>query len=281
MVLYVFVVAYVGAAEAAHFKAPVGGTQRAFAIGFALALFIELAIAVLGSGLAALDTEGPTVRIGFGGPEQIGEALLTKFLVAFEVASFLLLIAAVGAVVLARRRGGIHEEEIRVSAMSFLRPPGVGTMAEAVEGRVGTPVRSLGPPEDAGAAEAPGRRRRASGDCASLLDRGHRRPRAGALAVSIDWFLIVSALVFCIGAGGVLTRRNPLVVLLCLELMLNAANIALIAFSRMWGNIEGQVFAIIVMVVAACEVCIGLGLVVAIYRRRLPIDVDELRELQG
>ena len=154
MVLYVFVVAYVGAAEAAHFKAPVGGTQRAFAIGFALALFIELAIAVLGSGLAALDTEGPTVRIGFGGPEQIGQALLTKFLVAFEVASFLLLIAAVGAVVLARRRGGVHEEEIRVSAMSFLRPPGVGTMAEAVEGRVGTPVRGLGPPEDA---DAPGR----------------------------------------------------------------------------------------------------------------------------
>ena len=78
--------------------------------------------------------------------------------------------------------------------------------------------------------------------------------------MSIDWFLVVSALVFCIGAGGVLTRRNPLVVLLCLELMLNAANIALIAFARMWGNIDGQIFAIIVMVVAACEVCIGLGL---------------------
>ena len=99
--------------------------------------------------------------------------------------------------------------------------------------------------------------------------------------MSVSWFLVVSALVFSIGAAGVLTRRNPLVVLLCLELMLNAANLALIAFSRMWGNVEGQVFAIIVMVVAACEVCIGLGLVVAIYRRRLPIDVDELRELQG
>jgi NADH:ubiquinone oxidoreductase subunit K len=99
--------------------------------------------------------------------------------------------------------------------------------------------------------------------------------------VSVDWFLVVSALVFSVGAIGVLTRRNPLVILLCLELMLNAANIALIAFARMWGNLEGQVFAIIVMVVAACEVCIGLGLVVAIYRRRLPIDVDELRELQG
>jgi len=92
--------------------------------------------------------------------------------------------------------------------------------------------------------------------------------------VSVDWYLVVSALVFAVGAVGVLTRRNPVVILLSLELMLNAANIALIAFARMWGNTEGQIFAIIVMVVAACEVCIGLGLVVAVYRRRLPIDVD-------
>ena len=99
--------------------------------------------------------------------------------------------------------------------------------------------------------------------------------------MNISWFLVVSAMVFSIGAGGVLTRRNPLVILLCLELMLNAANLALLAFSRMWGNGDGQVFAIIVMVVAACEVCIGLGIIVAIYRRRLPIDVDEIRELQG
>jgi NADH:ubiquinone oxidoreductase subunit K len=99
--------------------------------------------------------------------------------------------------------------------------------------------------------------------------------------VSVDWYLVVSALIFSIGATGVLTRRNPLVILLCLELMLNAANIALIAFARMWGNGDGQIFAIIVMVVAACEVCIGLGLVVALYRRRLPIDVDEIRELHG
>jgi len=99
--------------------------------------------------------------------------------------------------------------------------------------------------------------------------------------VNIGWYLAVSALVFCIGAAGVLTRRNPVVILLCLELMLNAGNLALIGFARMWGNSQGQVFAMIVMVVAACEVTIGLGLIVAIYRRRLPIDVDELRELQG
>jgi len=99
--------------------------------------------------------------------------------------------------------------------------------------------------------------------------------------VTIGWYLAVSAIVFTLGAVGVMTRRNPLVVLLCLELMLNGANLSLIGFSRMWGNGDGQIFAIIVMTVAACEVCIGLGMIVAIYRRRLPIDVDELRELQG
>jgi NADH-quinone oxidoreductase subunit K len=99
--------------------------------------------------------------------------------------------------------------------------------------------------------------------------------------MGIHWYLVVSALIFCIGAGGVLTRRNPLVILLCLELMLNAANLALVAFARAHGDMGGQFFALMVMVVAACEVAIGLGLVVALYRRRLPIDVDELRELQG
>jgi NADH:ubiquinone oxidoreductase subunit K len=99
--------------------------------------------------------------------------------------------------------------------------------------------------------------------------------------MNLTWYLVVSALIFCIGVGGVLTRRNPLVILLCLELMLNAANLALVAFARVHGDMGGQIFALIVMVVAACEVAIGLGLVVALYRRRLPIDVDELRELQG
>ena len=99
--------------------------------------------------------------------------------------------------------------------------------------------------------------------------------------MDIGWYLAVSALIFCIGAAGVLTRHNPLVILLCLELMLNGANLALVTFARMHGNGDGQIFALIVMVVAACEVAVGLGLIVAIFRRRLPIDVDELRELQG
>ena len=99
--------------------------------------------------------------------------------------------------------------------------------------------------------------------------------------MSIGWYLAVSALIFSIGAAGVMTRRNPLVVLLCLELMLNAGEPRADRLRRMWGNGDGQIFAIIVMVVAACEVCIGLGVIVAMYRRRLPIDVDEMRELHG
>ncbi len=99
--------------------------------------------------------------------------------------------------------------------------------------------------------------------------------------MDIVWFVVLSAFIFAIGAAGVLTRRSPLVILLCLELMLNAGNLALLAFSRMLGNQDGQIFALIVMVVAACEVVVGLGIIVAMYRRRLPIDVDQMNELRG
>ena len=99
--------------------------------------------------------------------------------------------------------------------------------------------------------------------------------------MAIEWYVVLSALLFAVGAGGVLVRRSPVVILLCLELMLNAGNLALVAFSRMLGQADGQVFALIVMVVAACEVVVGLGLIVAMFRRRLPLNVDDLRELRG
>ena len=99
--------------------------------------------------------------------------------------------------------------------------------------------------------------------------------------MDVSWYLVLSALLFAVGAGGVLVRRSPLVILLCLELMLNAGNLALISFARLHGNQEGQIFALIVMVVAACEVVVGLGLIVAMYRRRIPLNVDDIRELRG
>jgi NADH:ubiquinone oxidoreductase subunit K len=99
--------------------------------------------------------------------------------------------------------------------------------------------------------------------------------------MDVVWYVVLSALLFATGAAGVLIRRSPLVILLCLELMLNAANLALVAFSRMLGEQEGQVFALFVMVIAACEVVIGLGLIVAAYRQRIPLNVDEITELRG
>jgi NADH:ubiquinone oxidoreductase subunit K len=99
--------------------------------------------------------------------------------------------------------------------------------------------------------------------------------------MDIAWYLVLSAFIFCIGVAGVLTRRSPLVILISLELMLNAGNLALVAFSKMTGTGDGQIFALIVMIVAACEVVVGLGLIVAMYRSRLPMDVDEMRELHG
>ena len=101
------------------------------------------------------------------------------------------------------------------------------------------------------------------------------------LGPDVAGYLIVAAFLFATGALGVLIRRSPLIVLLSLEIMLNGANLALIAFSRHFGRGDGQIFALAVMAVAASEVCVGLGLVVAIHRRNLILDVDRLSELRG
>jgi NADH-quinone oxidoreductase subunit K len=97
----------------------------------------------------------------------------------------------------------------------------------------------------------------------------------------VAWYLGIAAALFAIGAAGVLLRRSPLIVLLSLEIMLNGANLALIAFSRHHGEASGQIFALAVMAVAASEVVVGLGLIVALARRRLDLDVDKLSFLRG
>ena len=147
----------------------------------------------------------------FGSPGEIGELFLTDHLLAFEITSIVLLVAAIGGVVL----GTTREKETRVSG------PGVG------------------------------------------------------------WYLIVAAILFATGAMGVLLRRSPLIVLLSLEIMLNAGNLALIAFSRQVGELDGQIFALAVMAVAAAEVAVGLGLIVAMARRGVALDVDQASALRG
>jgi NADH-quinone oxidoreductase subunit K len=93
--------------------------------------------------------------------------------------------------------------------------------------------------------------------------------------LSPDNYLYLSALLFTIGAAGVLLRRNAIVMFMCVELMLNAANLAFVAFSRMHGNLDGQVVAFFTMVVAACEVVIGLAIIMTVFRTRRSASVDE------
>jgi NADH-quinone oxidoreductase subunit K len=94
-------------------------------------------------------------------------------------------------------------------------------------------------------------------------------------------YLVLSIVLFATGAFGVLIRRSPLIVLLALEIMLNAGNLALLAFSRQLGDGSGQIFALAVMVVAASEAVVGLGLIVAMSRRKIDLDVDKLTSLRG
>ena len=97
----------------------------------------------------------------------------------------------------------------------------------------------------------------------------------------VAWYLGVSGVLFATGALGVLIRRSPLIILLSLEIMLNGGNLALIAMARHTGNLDGQIFALAVMAVAASEVVVGLGLIVAMARRHLDLDVDKLSTLRG
>ena len=101
------------------------------------------------------------------------------------------------------------------------------------------------------------------------------------MKIGVEYFVAVSSIVFGIGLFGVFTRRSPLILLLSVELMLNACNLALISFSRQWGTQTGQIFALVVMGIAASEVVIGLGLVVAVARRKANLDVDRLTALRN
>ena len=103
----------------------------------------------------------------------------------------------------------------------------------------------------------------------------------GGSQLDASWFLLLSAILFTIGTVGVLIRRNPLVILICIELMLNAVNLTLITFSRQLLNLEGQLFALMSITVAAAEAVVGLAILVDIFRVRDVEDVDELSELKG
>jgi NADH-quinone oxidoreductase subunit K len=94
--------------------------------------------------------------------------------------------------------------------------------------------------------------------------------------VPVPYYLVLSAILFTIGAVGVIIRRNPIVIFMSIELMLNAANVSLVAFSRRFGTLDGQAIVLLVLAIAAAEVAVGLGIIVAIFRARKSIDIDEM-----
>jgi NADH-quinone oxidoreductase subunit K len=99
--------------------------------------------------------------------------------------------------------------------------------------------------------------------------------------VPAAWYLVLAALLFGVGAYGLLTRRSALIMFMCIELMLNAVNLTFVTFSRTLADIAGQATVFFVMVVAAAEVTVGLGIVVAVFRRRSSTSVDDLSEMKG
>lgn len=99
--------------------------------------------------------------------------------------------------------------------------------------------------------------------------------------VTVEWYVILSAILFTIGALGVLIRRNALIIFMSIELMLNSANLAFVAFARNFNDLDGQIFVFFVITVAAAEVAVGLALVVTIFRTKKSINIDEMNLLKG
>ena len=99
--------------------------------------------------------------------------------------------------------------------------------------------------------------------------------------VPVNYYIALSAVLFSLGALGVLVRRNPLIIFMSIELMLNAANLAFAAFSRMYLNFSGQIFVFFVIAVAAAEVAVGLALIVAIFKNRKDVDIDDINTMKG
>ncbi len=244
MIMFLFVIAYLG--DRADLDLRRGGLGAGAAALAGLAIFIETVIAVSDSG-DALDG-AVSVPDSFGSPETIGRLFLTDHLLAFEGISLILLVGAIAG--RGARRG-------RSAAAPLPRRSAAARRGEG---------RALRPAPRAPAPRARGAREPAGG--------GRVTPGIGS------WIMLSSAL-FCIGLAGVMLRRNPLVILLSLEIMLNAGNLLLVAGSRYVGGNDGHVLALTVMAVAAAEVVVGLGLIVALARRGALLDVDELRSLRG
>ncbi len=195
------------------------------------------------TGAAGPDRATPTSSTeGVADVAQLGETLFTTYLFAFEVTSVLLVIAVVGAVVLARK----------VKRADLVDDP----LVPATAGR--PTVRASRP-----------------------RVRGGGRLMLAVAEVTPAWYLVLGSVLFSIGAVGLLVRRNPLVMFMCVELMLNAVTLTFVTFSRMLDDVDGQTVVVFVLVVAAAEVVVGLGIIVALLRKQPTATADDINVLRG
>ncbi len=212
--------------------------------------------------------------------QGIAHLIFTKYLIAFELTSGLLIVAAMGAMVLAHRDRWNAVPNQRDRSIARFRSgghpgnlpnPGVYARHNAVD------TAALLP--DGGTSEH--QRPRAGQGSRGRPSGRPRRSRRGAAdhggqeRMNPSNYVILSAVLFSIGAVGVLVRRNAIIVFMSIELMLNASNLAFVAFARMNGNLDGQVVAFFVMVVAASEVVVGLAIILTIFRTRRSASIDE------
>ncbi len=214
MVLFLFVIMMLGTENIAQYE-PIG-FQRIVTVFVGLIVIAEAVFMFLIKDPSTLlvTAGGSVVEV-----ETIGMLLYQKYLLPFEITSFILLIAVVGAIVL--NQTGKEED---------LDQPGGGKTMNTIP---------------------------------------------------MSYYLVLSAILFSLGAIGVITRRNPLVIFMSLELMFNAANITFVAFSNAFGKPDGQIFVFFVMVVAAAEVAVGLALMVAIFHTKRSIDIDLMNGLKN
>ena len=297
LMLFLFVVMLVGVDASDSVVETIRG-QRVLAIIGGLLLGLVL---VIGLSQMALGTVVGLDEANAGGNvEALADILFSRYVFAFETTSALLITAAVGAMVLAHRERLVPKSSQADLANQRVRDygehglhlgpmpaPGVyarhnavdtpallpdGTAAESSVSRVliarGT-VRSA----PAMADDVPAVERQLSGDRDQQCPPVRLLARRGGDVMT--QYVILSAILFTIGSVGVLTRRNALVVFMCVELMLNGSNLALVAFAKQHGNLDGQVAAFFVMVVAAAEVVVGLAIIMTIFRTRRSASVDD------
>jgi NADH:ubiquinone oxidoreductase subunit K/NADH:ubiquinone oxidoreductase subunit 6 (subunit J) len=285
LMLFLFVLMLVGVDSTDSLVETLRGQRAAAAViglGFAVLL-----VAALAGALGSFHTVGlRDVQADKGNVVAIAELLFSRYVFAFEATSALLITAGLGAMCWrtasgwnrgGRRRIGWRSDPLGAVRQSPHCPDPASTPTTTPSTRRPCCPTAASPRE---ASRSSCRSRRRNHMSRAWNGSSSDECRAGGAPMSLDYYLYLSAVLFTVGAVGVLVRRNAIVVFMCIELMLNAVNLSLVTFSRINGTLDGQIMAFFVMVVAAAEVVIGLAIIMSIFRARRSASVDDANLLK-